>query len=303
MRAYMAWLAERRGLRLDCYDELWQWSVDQLDDFWASLWDYFDIRSSAPYAAVLADHAMPGARWFPGATLNYAEHALRAAERPRATPAMLLPRRRDPAAQPRSAGPNCAARSAAWPPSCAASASSPATGSAATCPTSRRPSSPSSPPPPSAPSGPPAPPTSAPAASSTASSRSSRVVLFAVDGYRYGGKDHDRRRDRAPSCARELPTLRAVVHIPLPRAAAEPAASEGALDWASPGRRDRRADFEPGALRPPAVGALLLGHHRPAQGDRPVPGRHPARAPQAAAACTSTSAPATASSGTPPPAG
>jgi acetoacetyl-CoA synthetase len=74
---YMGWLSEAKGLSFDGYDELRAWSVAQLEAFWESIWSYFDIRSHAPYETVLADRAMPGARWFPGARLNYAEHALR----------------------------------------------------------------------------------------------------------------------------------------------------------------------------------------------------------------------------------
>ncbi len=77
MRAYMDWLNSTRGLSLRSYDELWRWSVDELEAFWASLWDYFQIQSSTPYSAVLSGREMPGARWFEGATLNYAEHVFR----------------------------------------------------------------------------------------------------------------------------------------------------------------------------------------------------------------------------------
>jgi acetoacetyl-CoA synthetase len=73
---YLKWLAAR-GRHFDSYAALWQWSIDDLEGFWASLWDYFDIRASRPYTRVLGRRTMPGAEWFPGATLNYAEHALR----------------------------------------------------------------------------------------------------------------------------------------------------------------------------------------------------------------------------------
>jgi acetoacetyl-CoA synthetase len=73
---YMAWLAER-GRRFDSYAALWQWSIDDQDGFWGSLWEYFDVRASQPYERVLGSRSMPGAVWFPGARLNYAEHALR----------------------------------------------------------------------------------------------------------------------------------------------------------------------------------------------------------------------------------
>jgi acetoacetyl-CoA synthetase len=75
------WLAQERGLRFDGYDELWRWSVTDLEAFWSALWDYFGIRSTAPHTAVLSNREMPGAQWFPGARLNYAEHVLRR-ERP-----------------------------------------------------------------------------------------------------------------------------------------------------------------------------------------------------------------------------
>ncbi len=71
---YLDWLAEGQGRRFADYEALWRWSVDDLDGFWGSLWDYFDIVASAPPEAVLAERRMPGARWFPGARLNYAEN-------------------------------------------------------------------------------------------------------------------------------------------------------------------------------------------------------------------------------------
>ncbi len=73
---YLDWLAAR-GRRFDSYAALWRWSVEDLEGFWASLWAYFDVRASHPYARVLGRRTMPGAEWFPGAMLNYAEHALR----------------------------------------------------------------------------------------------------------------------------------------------------------------------------------------------------------------------------------
>ena len=67
--------------RFDGYDELWRWSITDLDAFWRSIWDHFDLRSATPVGEALADDRMPGARWFPGIELNYASHALRAAGR------------------------------------------------------------------------------------------------------------------------------------------------------------------------------------------------------------------------------
>jgi acetoacetyl-CoA synthetase len=74
---FTGWLAAERGLRFGTYDALWQWSVTDLDGFWQAVWDYCGIQSSTPPAAVLGRRTMPGADWFPGARLNYAEHVLR----------------------------------------------------------------------------------------------------------------------------------------------------------------------------------------------------------------------------------
>ena len=73
---YMRWLASERGLRAGDYADLWRWSVTDLDAFWASIWDFFGVTAHAPYTKVLARDVMPGAEWFPGALLNYAEHSL-----------------------------------------------------------------------------------------------------------------------------------------------------------------------------------------------------------------------------------
>ncbi|HKH04758.1 MAG TPA: acetyl-coenzyme A synthetase N-terminal domain-containing protein, partial [Acidimicrobiales bacterium] len=76
---YLDRLAAERGLSFDAYEDLWRWSVTDLDAFWRSVWDHFGLSSATPVGGALpADgRAMPGARWFPGVTLNYAEHALR----------------------------------------------------------------------------------------------------------------------------------------------------------------------------------------------------------------------------------
>jgi acetoacetyl-CoA synthetase len=71
---YLAWLERERGLAFRDYDELWRWSVDDLPAFWSSIWEFFAVKAHAPYSAVLASDAMPGAVWFPGARLNFAEH-------------------------------------------------------------------------------------------------------------------------------------------------------------------------------------------------------------------------------------
>src|SRR4051794_7503427 len=75
LTAFTDWLGER-GRRLDGYDELWRWSVEDLDGFWSAFAEWSGIRWQHPPATALADATMPGARWFPEGTLNYAEHAL-----------------------------------------------------------------------------------------------------------------------------------------------------------------------------------------------------------------------------------
>jgi acetoacetyl-CoA synthetase len=77
IRLYTDWLRNERGLAFDNYDALWQWSVTDLDAFWQSIWDYFDLRSPTPHTAVLAVDQMPGAQWFSGAQYNYAHQVFR----------------------------------------------------------------------------------------------------------------------------------------------------------------------------------------------------------------------------------
>jgi acetoacetyl-CoA synthetase len=73
---FLTWLERERGLTFAGYEELHRWSVDDLDGFWSAVWEHFGVRGHSPYDAVLGRREMPGAEWFPGATLNYAEHAL-----------------------------------------------------------------------------------------------------------------------------------------------------------------------------------------------------------------------------------
>ncbi|MBN8508469.1 MAG: acetoacetate--CoA ligase [Burkholderiales bacterium] len=74
IRRYERFLGETRGLRFDGYDAMWRWSVDELEAFWGSIWDYFGLRSPTPHECVLRERRMPGAQWFPGAQVNYAQH-------------------------------------------------------------------------------------------------------------------------------------------------------------------------------------------------------------------------------------
>jgi acetoacetyl-CoA synthetase len=74
---YLRWLESERGLSFNDYGSLWKWSVEEIENFWQSLWEFFDIKASEPYNQVLSDRRMPGASWFGGAKLNYAEHVFR----------------------------------------------------------------------------------------------------------------------------------------------------------------------------------------------------------------------------------
>ncbi len=74
---FQNFLGETRGLRFGSYDELWQWSVTELDAFWLSLWDFFDLQSSTPFERALCEERMPGAVWFRGATLNLVSQVMR----------------------------------------------------------------------------------------------------------------------------------------------------------------------------------------------------------------------------------
>ncbi len=74
---YIEWLGRTRGLEFDDYAALWQWSVDELEEFWGSVVEFFDVRFDVAGDAVLARREMPGAAWFPGARVSYAEHIFR----------------------------------------------------------------------------------------------------------------------------------------------------------------------------------------------------------------------------------
>ena len=82
---YVRWLAAR-GHAFTSYEELWRWSIEDLEAFWTSIWEYFGVHGS--YERALGSREMPGAQWFPGAQLNYAEHMLGRPE-DRDTPAVI----------------------------------------------------------------------------------------------------------------------------------------------------------------------------------------------------------------------
>ncbi|MBT2386037.1 acetoacetate--CoA ligase [Streptomyces sp. ISL-11] len=230
---FHAWAAERHGAPAPVpgdpavsYAALHRWSVERVEDFWQALTEWCDVRFSSPYEQVLADPAMPGARWFPGARLNYAEHALRAAEDPARAdgPALLhVDESCEPrpvswaelrarvgslAAELRRLGVRPGDRVSAYVPNVpqavvALLATAAVGGVWTSC-----------------------------APDFGARSVLDRfqqvepVVLFTVDGYHYGGKRHERTATVAELRA-GLPTVRAVVHIPL----LGTPAPEGALEW------------------------------------------------------------------------
>jgi len=105
IRIYQDWLCEQRGLSFETYEALWQWSTTDLDAFWQSIWDYFDLQSPTPHSAALAANVMPGARWFPGAQVNYARQVLRHADAAQAAglPAII------------SSNEKCQRRELGWP--------------------------------------------------------------------------------------------------------------------------------------------------------------------------------------------
>ncbi|MCW5652125.1 acetoacetate--CoA ligase [Hydrogenophaga sp.] len=79
-QGFREWVNARHGLTLSDYDALWRWSVADVGVFWQAIWDYFDIQSPSPARQALASVAMPGARWFEGAQLNYRTQVFRHAE-------------------------------------------------------------------------------------------------------------------------------------------------------------------------------------------------------------------------------
>ena len=205
-------VTSRTGVEFSEYRDLWRWSVDHLEEFWVTVWDFFAVEADGSHQVALAESAaaMPGARWFPGTRLNYAEHALRG--RPgdddivavtavgedgttsqttwaqlRAQVAALarwLRERRRPARRP---GRRLPARYHAGVVAFLATASIGAIWSAC----------------------------AQDYGADGAAARFAQlapVVLFAADGYPWNGRVHDRRAEVA-ALQRALPTLRATVHV------------------------------------------------------------------------------------------
>ncbi len=78
MTRYLEFASAKHGKRLHSYRDLYDWSVERIPDFWDTMWEFAGIRTSRPYEQVVDDLAkFPGARWFVGARLNFAENLLR----------------------------------------------------------------------------------------------------------------------------------------------------------------------------------------------------------------------------------
>ena len=80
VQGFLSWLHEHRSRSFDGWEDFHAWSVAELEEFWGAVWEYFEVKAHTPQETVLVERRMPGARWFPGATLNYAEHCFGAQE-------------------------------------------------------------------------------------------------------------------------------------------------------------------------------------------------------------------------------
>jgi acetoacetyl-CoA synthetase len=227
MTDFMGWAGRRHGRTFADYAELWNWSVGEVEQFWGDIWEYCGVRASEPYGQVLASRQMPGARWFAGAQLNYAENMLLRDRKPHETAVLhaselrpleeltwreLTERVADVAEGLRSLGvergdrvagylPNvpetliaflaCASVGAIW--SCAA----PEFGARSVV------------------------------------DRFAQIdpkVLFVVDGYRHGGKDFDR-REGLRTITESLPSLEHTVMLAYLDGDADASGLPGGLSW------------------------------------------------------------------------
>ena len=223
--AFIRWLERERGLSFAGYAELWRWSVTDLESFWGSLWDYFGVEASSSYARVLGRRTMPGAEWFPGARLNYAENILRreraggiallhaSESRPLealtwsqlgAQVRVLATQLRAYGVQP---GDRVVARMPNIPQTVVAMLATTAVGAVWAC----------------------CSPDFGERGVLDRFAQLSPKVLFCSDGYRYGGKPFDRRAELEGILA-GLPTLRQVIYLPYLDPGAE-APSSDVLPW------------------------------------------------------------------------
>lgn len=226
---YMTWLKAERGLDFDSYEPLRQWSVTEIEAFWASVWDYFDVQSSSPYSRVLDTRSMPGGKWFEGSRLNYAEHLLRHEATAAATDvafhhmsetrplqqmgwAELGDKVRILATQLRTLGIRQGDRVVSYMPNLPETAVAMiATMSIGAIWSSAAPEF----------------------GVKTVIERFAQIepkLLFAADGYRFGGKDFDRRGD-VKTIVDQLPTLEHVVWLPYLDADAKADDIDKAIAW------------------------------------------------------------------------
>src|SRR4051812_33031721 len=205
----MRWLRAERGLSFVDYHQLWQWSVDDLDGFWSAIWEFFEVQADGDPSPVLASREMPGARWFPNTSLNYAEHVfagkrdeevavLHASELRELGELTWGELRRQVAAVAAGLRPLGVARGdrvvAYMPntPGAVVASLAPASLGAVWSSCS---------------------PDFGPASVIDRFAQIKPTVLFAVDGYRYGGKDFDR-RDVTAELQAAMPSLRGTVVLP-----------------------------------------------------------------------------------------
>lgn len=229
LHVYMGWLKETRGLDFEDYAQLWQWSVDELEDFWKSLWEFFEVKSDSPYKQVLSSYDMPGAKWFEGSTLNYVEHIFRHAADDR--PAFIFESELRPYREVgwaeikqqtaalqnyfKQIGVEPGDRVVAWLPAVqeAAVAFFAAAGLGATWSSC-----------------------SPDFGTNSVIDRFKQIspkVLLVVDGYQYGGKPFDRKADVVRLCE-ALPTLEKVIFVPyLDPEAQAPAGIKNVTHWAN----------------------------------------------------------------------
>ena len=77
----MNWLHENHSLEFTSYDEFWNWSISDLNFFWQTIWDYFELKSETKFDKILEEEKMPGASWFPGASINFVDEIFRYADK------------------------------------------------------------------------------------------------------------------------------------------------------------------------------------------------------------------------------
>ena len=223
---YRRWLEANYQIRCDDYQDLWRWSVDHLETFWESVWRFFEVESPTPYRMVLESSVMPGARWFPGAQINFAREILNRARRTgpaiihrsetraagELTTADLTEAVRRCAAALRSLGVEKGDRVVGYLPSIpetiVALLATTALGAVWAC-------------------------CSPVFGSKAVLDRFAQLepkVLIGLDGYRFGGKDFDKRSD-LDTIADGLPSLAAVVVVPYLGTATELPSGRRSARW------------------------------------------------------------------------